>query len=143
MDILSPSPVLITHHPPFPETTTTMDNGMFHSIPIPSTDENDKLDSSYINNVDLLKLEKRTVNALEGNRSRIHSCIFTHNAFVLVWNLLELSPWSRIKGQVICLAIEVGELEIGTWKGRDWNKEGEVTTVGNRNSVLLGIWEAV
>lgn len=44
---------------------------MFLSKPITSTNEDDKLDSSYINNVNLLKLERTTVNVLEGNRSRI------------------------------------------------------------------------
>lgn len=50
---------------------------MFLSKPSNSTDLDNKLSSSYITSVDLLKLDG-TVSTLEDSRSRIHS--------LLIWN---------------------------------------------------------
>lgn len=77
MDVLSPSPVLITPYPPFPETTTVMEGGMFLSKPVTSTDLGNKLNSSYITSVDLLKLDG-TVSTLEDSRSGIHVQMCVH-----------------------------------------------------------------
>lgn len=44
------------------------------------------------------------------------------NASILIWDLLEAGPWSRIQGQVIYLAMQVRKEESETRRGRTLGK---------------------
>lgn len=52
----------------------------------------------------------------------MHRYVFTDNTSVLVWDLLEAGPQSRIQGQVIYLAMQVKKEESETRKRRTLRK---------------------
>lgn len=104
--------------PAIPRNNHCHGGGVFLSKSITSTDLGDKLESSYINNVDLMKLERRAISTLEDSKSRVHS--------------------SLVQNAQLCIHIQCICLSLASPRSRPRVKDSRSSHLSGRASQVAG-----